>query len=88
MYFIFCSFPDMSDNCLALFQRMIYLNVKGNYIWLVQKNYSKKACEYLYAMQKDGVTIRIIKKILLKVYFIITKRILFLQHMVCLKDYH
>ena len=62
MYFIFCSFPDMSDNCLALFQRMIYLNVKGNYIWLVQKNYSKKACEYLYAMQKDGVTIKIIKK--------------------------
>lgn len=59
--FLFCSYPDFSDNALSLFKYMIKKRISGEYIWLYSDVDSINFAESLYD-EADNCDIKIIKK--------------------------
>lgn len=59
--FLFCSYPDFSDNALSLFRYMIREKINGEYIWLYSDAESINFVEFLYD-ENNNCDVKLIKK--------------------------
>lgn len=84
--YLFCSYPDFSDNSRSLFDYMVEKNFQGKYIWLYSSDNSidhfKKVLEL-----KGHKDVKLVKKNTIHgLYHYLTANYLFVR-MVCLSKF-